>query len=80
MPLKSRPAASNRAASRLGEVDRGVVDHLVGAASLDELPFFRAGGRDHVRAERLRELDGSHDSHDERGSARVPPVPRTWRS
>ncbi len=42
---------------RLGEVDRRVVDDLVGAEPLDELPLASARGRDHVRAERLRELD-----------------------
>src|SRR5919204_561551 len=44
-------------ADRLGEVDRRVVDHLVGAEPLDELPLAPAGGRDHVRAERFRDLD-----------------------
>src|SRR4051812_49070653 len=40
---------------RLGEVDRRVVDDLVGAEPLDELPLASARGRDHVRAERLRD-------------------------
>jgi hypothetical protein len=44
-------------ADRLGEVDRRVVDHFVGAETLDELPLALAGGRDHVRAECFRDLD-----------------------
>ncbi|MBK0296448.1 hypothetical protein IAE22_30810, partial [Bacillus sp. S34] len=44
-------------ADRLQDVRLGVVDDLVGTSSPDRVGAARAGGRDDVHAEALRELD-----------------------
>jgi len=54
---------------RVGEVDGGVVDDLVGTQSFDKIPFAAVGCRDHVRTERLRDLD--RDMADAPGSVLV---------